>query len=43
MEIGKPKRIIRVEPLQDPVPARREAEPARQAPAPVEPKTVPAR
>jgi hypothetical protein len=43
MEIGKPKRIFRVEPLRDPVPARRKAEPARTQPAPAEPKQVPAR
>ena len=35
MEIGNPKRIYRVEPLRDPVPARREPLP--------EPRPVPER
>lgn len=41
MEIGKPKRIYRVEPLREPVPSRREV----QAPAPPReaPKPTPAR
>ncbi|HZP72496.1 MAG TPA: hypothetical protein VFA97_03860 [Gaiellaceae bacterium] len=43
MEIGKPKRIYRVEPLREPVPARREAQPEPAPQAPAEPKTVPAR
>jgi hypothetical protein len=37
MEIGKPKRIYRVEPVRDPVPARRPAEPA---PPPAKPEPV---
>jgi hypothetical protein len=43
MEIGKPKRVYRVEPLRDPVPRRRENEPAPPGRAPETPKTVPAR
>jgi hypothetical protein len=43
MEIGKPKRVYRVEPLRDPVPTRREVEPAEPRRAPANPKTVPAR
>ena len=40
MEIGKPKRIYRVEPLRDPVPA----EPDRVKPRPAkEPATAPSR
>ena len=39
MEIGKPKRVYRVEPVREPVPPRRrEAQdpaPAREAPKPV--------
>lgn len=42
MEIGKPKRIYRVEPLRDPLPSRREREPAPVV-APAGPKPVPAR
>ncbi len=42
MEIGKPQRVYRVEPLRDPLPERRE--PAQVPPArPVEPEKVPAR
>jgi hypothetical protein len=43
MEIGKPKRVYRVEPLRDPVPSRRR--PGREPPRRVEkePRTVPAR
>lgn len=42
MEIGKPKRIHRVEPLQEPVP--RKHEPAKTAPsAPTTEPLVPAR
>jgi hypothetical protein len=42
MEIGNPKRIYRVEPLRDPVPARQAPAPApRRAPEPRKP--VPAR
>lgn len=40
MEIGKPLRIHRVEPLKHPVPERPEVEP-EQAPSP--PKEVPAK
>ncbi|HZO34528.1 MAG TPA: hypothetical protein VFB17_05570 [Gaiellaceae bacterium] len=44
MEIGKPKRIYRVEPLRDPLPSKREHEPAGPpAVAPAGPKPVPAR
>jgi hypothetical protein len=43
MEIGKPKRIYRVEPLRDPVPARRQAAPAQPAPRPAKPEPVPSR
>jgi len=44
MEIGKPKRIYRVEPLRDPLPSKREREPAAPpAVAPAGPKPVPAR
>lgn len=40
MEIGKPKRIYRVEPLRDPVPA----EPKRAKPSPArEPAITPSR
>jgi hypothetical protein len=41
MEIGKPKRIYRVEPVRDPVPARRQAAPAPPMPRP--PKHEPVR
>jgi hypothetical protein len=37
MEIGKPKRVYRVEPLREPVPTKRGApapSPAREAPKP---------
>jgi hypothetical protein len=42
MEIGKPRRIHRVEPLKEPVPVPREpdSEPGKAAPAP---KEVPAK
>ena len=39
MEIGKPKRVHRVEPLKLPLPDR---EPAGQPPAPAAPEKVPA-
>jgi hypothetical protein len=43
MEIGKPKRTITVEPLEDPVPRKRpERDPERQ-PAPPRPAAPPAR
>jgi hypothetical protein len=42
MEIGKPKRVHRVEPLKDPVPASPEpAAPPEQAPS--APKEVPSK
>lgn len=43
MEIGKPRRVHRVEPLKSPVPARREvpAEPPERTPA--EPAKMPAK
>lgn len=42
MEIGKPQRVYRVEPLKEPLPKpqRREPKPARR---PAEPEKVPAR
>jgi hypothetical protein len=40
MEIGKPRRIHRVEPLKQPVPERPSAEPEKE---PVEPVKVPAK
>ena len=44
MEIGKPRRIHRVEPLKDPVPRRRrEQEPAPSRSEPAKEPTVPAR
>ena len=42
MEIGKPKRIYRVEPLREPVPSKRRIEEAPQ-PAPQTPEPVPAK
>jgi hypothetical protein len=42
MDVGKPQRVYRVEPLREPVPSRPEpAEPP--APKPVEPEKVPAK
>jgi hypothetical protein len=41
MEIGKPRRIHRVEPLKHPVPERAPADPPKKAPA--RPKEVPAK
>jgi hypothetical protein len=41
MEIGKPRRIHRVEPLEHPVPRKIPAEPPEKAPA--APKQVPAK
>jgi hypothetical protein len=43
MEIGKPKRVVRVEPLRDPVPSRER--PGHEPPQRVkeEPRPVPAR
>jgi hypothetical protein len=43
MEIGKPKRVYRVEPLWDPVPSRKQ--PSEEPPQRVkeEPRPVPAR
>jgi len=41
MDIGKPQRIHRVEPLKDPVPAREEPRKTPAAPAPKRPKTAP--
>ena len=42
MEIGKPRRIHKVEPLKDPVPAKRDpAAPPEEAPA--APKKAPAK
>jgi hypothetical protein len=43
MEIGKPKRIYRVEPIREPVPSRREQSPAPSPAVPAGPKPVPAR
>jgi hypothetical protein len=42
MEIGKPKRVYRVEPIRQPVPAK-QPQVAPQRPAKEEPTTVPAR
>ena len=45
MDIGKPKRVYTVEPLEAPVPQEQPAkvvEPPPAAPAPVEPAQVPA-
>jgi hypothetical protein len=45
MDIGKPKRIYTVEPVEDPVPRQRPEAPDRPAapePAPAEPDKVPA-
>jgi hypothetical protein len=43
MEIGKPKRIYRVEPLHDPVPKHEPAPEQTPAPVPERPKPVPSR
>jgi hypothetical protein len=45
MDIGKPKRIYTVEPVEDPVPERRPEtpdQPAAPEPAPAKPEKVPA-
>jgi hypothetical protein len=42
MEIGKPKRVYRVEPVREPVPAK-QPQVAPAAPAKKTPTTVPAR
>jgi hypothetical protein len=44
MEIGKPRRTVRVEPLEDPVPRELPEEPHEREPAevPREPEKVPA-
>lgn len=42
MNIGKPRRVHRVEPLREPVPAKREPE-APTEPARKEPATAPAK
>ena len=45
MEIGEPERTYTVEPVEDPVPRERPAEPAEQPPTPsqepIEPEKVP--
>ena len=45
MEIGEPERTYTVEPVEDPVPRERPAEPAEHPPtpsqAPIEPEKVP--
>jgi len=43
MEIGKPRRVHRVEPLKQPVPEREDAPPERPERAPAEPEKVPAK
>jgi hypothetical protein len=43
MEIGKPKRIYRVEPLQEPVPAKRRPAKSPQRPAKEAPSPAPAK
>lgn len=43
MEIGKPRRVHRVEPLREPVPSRREAPAERPQKTPAEPAKVPAK
>jgi hypothetical protein len=43
MEIGKPQRIYRVEPLRDPVPPKREPREQPQRPRTPEPSIAPAR
>jgi hypothetical protein len=43
MEIGKPKRIYRVEPLREPVPSKRRPQDAPSRPVREEPSTVPAK
>jgi hypothetical protein len=43
MEIGKPKRIYRVEPLREPVPPERQPREAPSRPMREEPSTVPAK
>jgi hypothetical protein len=41
MDIGKPRRVHRVEPVKHPVPAPEPTSPPKEAPAP--PKEVPAK
>jgi hypothetical protein len=46
MDVGKPKRTHRVEPLKDPVPKEQPEEPSKQRPpteAPSQPAALPAR
>ena len=43
MEIGKPRRVHRVEPVKDPVPGPALPEPAPPEKAPTPPKEVPAK
>lgn len=43
MEIGKPKHIYRVEPLQEPVPSKRRPQKAPPRPEREAPSTVPAK
>jgi len=43
MEIGKPKRIYRVEPLREPVPSRRQPQEAPPQPVRKAPSVVPAK
>jgi hypothetical protein len=44
MQIGKPERTYTVEPVEDPVPRERPAEPVEEpSPAPAEPETAPRR
>jgi hypothetical protein len=43
MEIGKPRRVHRVEPVKDPVPVPAFPEPAPPEKAPAPPKEVPAK
>jgi hypothetical protein len=42
MEIGKPRREIVIEPIEDPVPREQPVEPAPPEPVPVEPDEIPA-
>jgi hypothetical protein len=45
MDIGKPKRVHTVEPIEEPVPQKRpeeQKEPAQPEPSPSEPEKVPA-
>jgi hypothetical protein len=43
MEIGKPRRVHRVEPLKQPVPEREDTPAERPETAPAEPEKVPAK